>query len=196
VQFRSAEAGASVDDGAYLRQLIWWEFSYHLLYHFPDLPDSPLRPEFNQFPWRDDPEVLSAWQRGRPDPIVDAGMRELWATGCMIVASFLVKDLLLPWQAGEAWFWDTLVDADLANNAASWQWMAGCGADAAPYFRIFNPVSQGRQADPEGNCLWVPELTASGLADNRVAAPNELIDLAIAARRLSTLANRMVKARL
>ena len=167
VQLRSAEA-ASADGGAYLRQLIWREFSYHLLYHFPELPDRPLRPEFNRFPWRDDPHVLTAWQHGRTGyPIVDAGMRELWATGWMhnrvrmIVASFLVKDLLLPWQAGEAWFWDTLVDADLANNAASWQWMAGCGADAAPYFRILNPVSQGRRADPEGSYVrrWVPELT-------------------------------------
>ncbi len=149
------------------RELLWREFSYHLLHSNPDLPDTPFRPEFRAFPWKADGAALEAWQRGRTGyPIVDAGMRELWQTGYMhnrvrmIVASFLVKDLLVPWQDGEAWFWDTLVDADLANNAASWQWVAGCGADAAPYFRIFNPVKQGTTFDPDGTYVrrYVPEL--------------------------------------
>jgi deoxyribodipyrimidine photo-lyase len=151
----------------FLTELGWREFSHHLLYHRPALPDDPLRPAFGKFPWRKDKAALKAWQRGRTGyPIVDAGMRELWQTGWMhnrvrmIVASFLIKDLLLPWQDGEAWFWDTLVDADLANNAASWQWVAGCGADAAPFFRIFNPVLQGEKFDPDGDYVrrYVPEL--------------------------------------
>jgi deoxyribodipyrimidine photo-lyase len=165
---RSATA-ASGQKGAdaLLRQLYWRDFSTYLLYHFPRLPDEPLRKEFRQFPWADDPEGLEAWQRGHTGyPIVDAGMRQLWATGWMhnrvrmIVASFLVKDLLVPWQAGADWFLDTLVDADLANNSASWQWVAGCGTDAAPYFRIFNPVLQGKKFDPKGDYVrrWVPEL--------------------------------------
>ena len=152
---------------ALLRQLYWRDFSAYLLYHFPRLPDEPLREEFRRFPWTNDPEGLKAWQRGRTGyPIVDAGMRQLWATGWMhnrvrmIVASFLVKDLLVPWQDGADWFLDTLVDADLANNSASWQWVAGCGTDAAPYFRIFNPVLQGKKFDPMGDYVrrWVPEL--------------------------------------
>ena len=126
-----------------------------------------MRPEFARFPWRKDAAWLRAWQRGQTGyPFVDAGMRELWTTGWMhnrvrmVVASFLVKNLLLPWQEGARWFWDTLVDADLANNTLGWQWTAGCGADAAPFFRIFNPVSQGEKFDPEGNYVrrWVPEL--------------------------------------
>ncbi len=136
-------------------------------FHSPDLPDAPFRKEFAAFPWIVDNECLRAWQRGRTGyPIVDAGMRELWTTGWMhnrvrmIAASFLIKDLMIPWQSGEAWFWDTLVDADLASNAASWQWVAGSGADAAPFFRIFNPVTQGEKFDPEGSYVrrWVPEL--------------------------------------
>lgn len=155
------------DAERFLAELGWREFSYHLLYHFPDLPERNLRPEFDAFPWRDDAGLLRAWQRGRTGyPIVDAGMRELWRTGWMhnrvrmIAASFLVKHLRQDWRRGEAWFWDTLVDADLANNAASWQWVAGCGADAAPYFRIFNPVLQGERFDPAGGYVrqWVPEL--------------------------------------
>ena len=151
----------------FLSEIGWREFSYHLLYHNDTLPDHPLRPEFANFPWHENGAALAAWQRGRTGyPIVDAGMRELWATGWMhnrvrmIVASFLVKDLLIPWQEGAVWFWDTLVDADLANNSASWQWVAGCGADAAPYFRIFNPVLQGEKFDPDGAYVrrWVPEL--------------------------------------
>jgi len=151
----------------YLRELGWREFAYHLLFHFPHTTELPLRREFEHFPWDEDERSLRAWQRGRTGyPIVDAGMRELWATGWMhnrvrmLVASFLVKDLLLPWQSGAAWFWDTLVDADLANNTLGWQWTAGCGADAAPYFRIFNPISQGEKFDPAGDYVkrWVPEL--------------------------------------
>lgn len=156
------------DNGeTYLRQLIWREFSYHLLANWPDLPDQAFKPEFNKFRWQQNNTGLIAWQRGQTGyPIVDAGMRELWKTGWMhnrvrmIVASFLVKDLLIPWQLGESWFWDTLVDANLANNASGWQWVAGCGADAAPYFRIFNPVLQGQKFDPKGDYVrtWVPEL--------------------------------------
>ena len=151
----------------FVSELLWREFAYHLLFHFPDLPERNWRPAFDAFPWADDAAGLEAWQRGRTGfPIVDAGMRELWQTGWMhnrvrmIVGSFLVKDLMLPWQRGEAWFWDTLVDADLANNAASWQWVAGCGADAAPYFRVFNPMLQGEKFDPAGDYVrrFVPEL--------------------------------------
>jgi len=153
----------------YLRQLVWRDFAHHLLHHFPHTPAEPLRAEFARFPWRRDERALRAWQRGRTGyPIVDAGMRELWTTGWMhnrvrmIVASFLVKHLRLPWQDGAYWFWDTLVDADLANNTLGWQWSAGCGADAAPYFRVFNPVLQGEKFDPEGAYVrrWVPELAA------------------------------------
>jgi deoxyribodipyrimidine photo-lyase len=152
---------------AYLREIAWREFSYHLLFHFPHLPDKAFKPEFGRFPFRKDKLALQAWRKGQTGyPIVDAGMRQLWQTGWMhnrvrmIVASFLIKHLLVPWQTGEAWFWDTLVDADLANNAASWQWVAGSGADAAPYFRIFNPVLQGEKFDPGGDYVraFCPEL--------------------------------------
>jgi deoxyribodipyrimidine photo-lyase len=146
----------TVRNETYRRQLIWREFAHHLLYHFPHTPEKPLRPEFERFPWRDDPTALRAWQRSRTGySIVDAGMRELWTTGWMhnrvrmIAGSFLVKDLLLPWQEGARWFWDTLVDADLANNTLGWQWVAGCGADAAPFFRIFNPAIQAEKFDPK-----------------------------------------------
>ncbi len=151
----------------FITEVGWREFAYHLLYHFPNTPTEPLRAEFERFPWTRNAAHLRAWQRGRTGvPMVDAGMRELWATGWMhnrvrmIVASFLVKNLLLPWQDGARWFWDTLVDADLASNTLGWQWAAGCGADAAPYFRIFNPVSQGTKFDPEGHYVraWIPEL--------------------------------------
>ncbi len=153
---------------AYLRQIVWREFSSHLLFHWPAFPEQPFREQFKNFHWHDDETALRAWRKGMTGyPIVDAGMRELWQTGWMhnrvrmIAASFLVKHLLIPWQQGEAWFWDTLVDADLANNSAGWQWVAGCGADAAPYFRIFNPTLQGTKFDASGNYVrrWVPELT-------------------------------------
>lgn len=152
----------------FLRELGWRDFSYHLLHHFPSLPNAPLRPAFENFPWSQGPSAeLTRWQKGLTGfPIVDAGMRQLWQTGWMhnrvrmIVASFLVKELLIHWREGEAWFWDTLVDADPASNAASWQWVAGCGADAAPYFRIFNPVLQGEKFDADGTYVtrFVPEL--------------------------------------
>ena len=155
--------------GAFLRQLGWREFAHHLLYHFPFTPARPLRAQFEKFPWARNAKFLKAWQKGQTGyPIIDAGMRELWSTGWMhnrvrmIVASFLVKDLLLSWTEGAAWFWDTLVDADLANNTLGWQWAGGCGADAAPYFRIFNPVLQGGKFDPDGTYVtrWIPELKA------------------------------------
>lgn len=151
----------------FLTEVGWREFAHHLLHHFPHTPAAPLREDFKRFPWRTDAAFLKAWQRGQTGyPIVDAGMRELWTTGWMhnrvrmIVASFLVKDLLLSWREGAAWFWDTLVDADLAQNTLGWQWTAGCGADAAPYFRVFNPVSQGEKFDPRGDYVrkWCPEL--------------------------------------
>ena len=173
-------AGAAWPPGVerYLTELAWREFSYHLLYHYPMLPEAPLRPEFARFPWHQDAVATAAWQRGRTGyPIVDAGMRELWSTGWMhnrvrmIVASFLVKDLLQHWRVGADWFWDTLVDADLASNSASWQWVAGCGADAAPYFRVFNPTLQGMRFDPQGLYVrhWIPELAR--LPDALVHAP-------------------------
>ncbi len=158
------ESGAE----AYLRELGWREFGHHVLFHFPHTADAPLDRRFEAFPWRRDyGALLSAWQRGRTGvPLVDAGMRELWATGWMhnrvrmVVASFLTKNLRIPWQEGARWFWDTLVDADLANNTLGWQWASGCGADAAPYFRVFNPVLQGERFDPAGAYVrrWVTEL--------------------------------------
>lgn len=172
---------ANVDH--YLRELGWREFAHHLLYHYPQTPRQPLHPRFAAFPWRrprDYAADLRAWQRGRTGvPLVDAGMRELWHTGWMhnrvrmVAASFLTKNLLIPWQEGAAWFWDTLVDADLANNTLGWQWTAGCGADAAPYFRVFNPALQSARFDAAGAYLrrWLPEL--AGGADTRLHAPRE-----------------------
>jgi deoxyribodipyrimidine photo-lyase len=157
----------SLFSDAFLRQLGWREFSYHVLFNHPQSVDQPLRVEFERFPWKRDPHAFSAWTRGKTGyPFVDAGMRELWTTGWMhnrvrmVAASFLVKHLLIAWQEGAAWFWDTLVDADLANNTMGWQWVAGCGADAAPYFRIFNPVLQGEKFDPTAEYVrhWIPEL--------------------------------------
>jgi deoxyribodipyrimidine photo-lyase len=151
----------------FLTELGWREFAHHLLHHFPHTPEQPLRSQFTRFPWRKNAAWLRAWQRGRTGyPLVDAGLRELWGTGWMhnrvrmVVASFLVKNLLITWQEGARWFWDTLVDADLANNTLGWQWTAGCGADAAPYFRIFNPVTQGEKFDPDAAYIrrWIPEL--------------------------------------
>jgi deoxyribodipyrimidine photo-lyase len=151
----------------FLSELVWREFSTQLVYHFEDFPDQSWKPNFRSFPWISDSRALKAWQKGRTGyPIVDAGMRELYATGWMhnrvrlIVGSFLVKHLLQDWRHGEAWFWDTLVDADIANNAAGWQWVAGSGADAAPFFRIFNPMTQAETFDPKGQYVrhWVPEI--------------------------------------
>ncbi len=179
---RQVWAAADVMPGAepFLRQLMWREFSYHLLVRYPRSPIEPLRSEFAEMPWRDDEAGIMAWQRGRTGyPMVDAAMRELWRTGWMhnrarmLAASFLTKHLLLPWQEGARWFWDTLVDADLANNTQGWQWTAGCGADAAPYFRVFSPITQGERYDSGGAYVreWVPEL--AGLADEWVHRPWE-----------------------
>ncbi|AWN74836.1 deoxyribodipyrimidine photo-lyase [Legionella anisa] len=162
----------------FLSELGWREFSVYLLYHFPKLPYENFRNEFDAFPWHNDEKLLSCWQKGLTGyPIIDAGMRELWATGYMhnrvrmIVASFLTKGLLIDWRLGADWFLDTLVDADLANNSASWQWVAGCGADAVPYFRIFNPVLQSQKFDPDGSYIrhWVLEL--SQLDSQSIHAP-------------------------
>ena len=151
----------------FLREIAWREFSYHLMYHFPGLAEANFNPRFDGFEWLEDASALALWQRGNTGfPIVDAGLRELWQTGYMhnrvrmIVASFLIKNLLIHWRNGADWFWDCLVDADLANNSASWQWCAGSGADAAPYFRIFNPVLQSERFDAEGHYLlrYCPEL--------------------------------------
>ncbi len=170
VRRRSRDSGvfpSSRGAQVFLSEVGWREFAHHLLFHFPLTPEEPLRTGFADFPWQENPEHLRAWQKGLTGyPIVDAGMRQLWHTGWMhnrvrmVAASFLVKHLRISWRAGAAWFWDTLVDADLAANTLGWQWSAGCGADAAPYFRIFNPVLQGRKFDPDGVYVrrWVPEL--------------------------------------
>ncbi|WP_306118324.1 MULTISPECIES: deoxyribodipyrimidine photo-lyase [unclassified Roseitalea] len=164
-----ARGVAAGDLETFRKELAWREFSYHLLFHFPDLGTANFNSDFDAFPWRDDDRALRAWRAGRTGyPIVDAGMRQLWQTGWMhnrvrmIVGSFLIKDLMIDWRRGEAWFWDTLVDADPANNTASWQWVAGSGADAAPYFRVFNPVLQGEKFDADGAYVrrYVPELAA------------------------------------
>lgn len=162
----------------YLTELGWREFAHHVLYHFPHTAENPLNEKFQKFPWKSHQTNLRAWQRGQTGiPIVDAGMRQLWETGWMhnrvrmVVASFLTKDLQIHWLEGAKWFWDTLVDANLANNTLGWQWAGGCGADAAPYFRIFNPMTQGKKFDREGNyvCRFVPEL--KGLPENAIHQP-------------------------
>ncbi len=180
------ERGKGVE--VFLKELLWREFSHHQLVQHPKMPDAPVREPFADFPWKNDAKALRSWQRGRTGyPIVDAGMRELWATGWMhnrvrmIAGSFLVKHLLQPWQKGEAWFWDTLVDADLANNASSWQWVTGSGVDAAPYFRIFNPQKQGETFDPDGAYVrkWCPELAK--LPAPQIHAPWEAPEEVLAA---------------
>ena len=175
------ESMASTGENVYVKQLGWRDFAHHLLFHFPQTADNPMDTRFRNYPWswkEDAGDLLSAWQQGRTGfPIVDAGMRELWHTGWMhnrvrmIVASLLTKNLGIHWLEGARWFWDTLVDADLANNSMGWQWTAGCGADAAPFFRIFNPVSQSERFDPQGAYIrkWVPELTK--LPDKALHAP-------------------------
>jgi len=187
VQIHAAVEAAVERDGKlrggadkFISELGWREFSYNLLFHWPALPEANWRDQFNAFPWRSDKAALAAWRRGRTGyPVVDAAMRELWITGYMhnrarmIAASFLTKHLMLDWREGEAWFWDTLLDADLANNAASWQWVAGSGADAAPYFRVFSPVAQGERFDADGSYVrrWVPEL--EGLPNDVLHRPWE-----------------------
>jgi len=177
----------SINDRMHFQnELGWREFSHYLLYYHPQLPEKNFRSAFDSFPWKDDAAALQCWQEGKTGyPLVDAGMRQLWHIGWMhnrvrmVVASFLVKHLLLDWRLGASWFWDTLVDADIANNSASWQWVAGSGADAAPYFRIFNPVLQSEKFDPDGAYIkhWVPELAC--LNAKQIHAPwrvdNELL---------------------
>ena len=164
---QAEHSGGGPGAAAFLRELAWREFSYSLMYHFPDLPEKNFNPRFDSFEWLDNASGLEAWRRAETGfPLVDAGLRELWQTGYMhnrvrmVVASFLIKNMLVHWRTGEEWFWDCLVDADLANNSASWQWCAGSGADAAPYFRIFNPVLQSEKFDPDGEYLarYCPEL--------------------------------------
>ena len=159
--------GSHRGENKFLVEIGWREFSYHLLYHYPSIPDQPLRPKYAAFPWLEDQENLKRWQFGNTGyPMVDAGMRQLYETGWMhnrvrmVVASFLVKHLLISWTEGARWFWDALVDADLASNTQGWQWAAGCGADAAPYFRIFNPITQGEKFDARGAYAkrWIPSL--------------------------------------
>ena len=175
------EGGArAVGAESVLRQLVWRDFNHHLMFHFPKITTDNWKPQFDGFPWREDLKKLTAWQQGLTGyPIVDAGMRELWHTGWMhnrvrmIAGSFLIKDLMIHWRAGEAWFWDTLVDANLANNVGNWQWVAGSGADASPFFRIFNPTTQGIKFDPQGAYVrrWVPEL--ADLPDKWIHRPAE-----------------------
>jgi deoxyribodipyrimidine photo-lyase len=179
-QLAGATGGLENDLDNFLSEIGWREFSYSLLYHNPDLPRVAIQKRFNNFPWEQNAERLRAWHQGNTGmPLVDAGMRELWQTGYMhnrvrmVVGSYLVKNLLLHWHAGEDWFWDCLVDADLPNNSASWQWIAGCGADASPYFRVFNPVLQSRKFDKDGEYLrrYLPELAS--LPDKHIHAPFE-----------------------
>ena len=166
-RFANASNHSSAFDTGVMRQVIWREFAHHLLFHFPETTSEPLSPKFANFPWKSTESFLKAWQKGETGyPIVDAGMRQLWQTGWMhnrvrmIVGSLLVKHLLQHWHEGARWFWDTLVDADLSNNTMGWQWIGGCGADAAPYFRIFNPMTQGDKFDKDGAYVrkYVPEL--------------------------------------
>ena len=169
VSHSSKHPGTSSARDAVIRELIWRDFANHILVHYPHTTDQPFMENFSRFPWkRNDRKFLNAWQQGKTGiPIIDAGMRQLWNTGWMhnrvrmIVASLLAKNANLHWLNGARWFWDTLVDADLANNSMNWQWVAGCGVDAAPYFRIFNPVTQGKKFDPDGEYIrqWIPELT-------------------------------------
>ncbi len=180
---KSVEKIKTEDAEVFYKELVWREFSYHLLYHFPHLVDTNLQKKFDNFKWLDNQDHLKSWQKGMTGyPIIDAGMRQLYETGYMhnrvrmIVGSFLVKNLLIHWKYGQEWFWDTLVDADIASNSASWQWVAGTGADAAPYFRIFNPVTQSKKFDPDGDYIrkYVPEL--KNIPNKYIHLPSELDD--------------------
>jgi deoxyribodipyrimidine photo-lyase len=181
--------GTAWRNSQFLTELGWREFAYHLLFHFPATPEQPLRANYAAFPWAQNAAARSAWTRGATGyPIVDAGLRQLWHTGWMhnrvrmIAASFLIKDLLIDWTDGARWFWDTLVDADLASNTLGWQWVAGCGADAAPFFRIFNPSTQGAKFDPQGDYVrrWLPELArlSNQWIQEPSAAPAEVLEAA------------------
>lgn len=194
---RSHQAGVIAGASAFLRQLGWREFAYHILTHFSHTPRQPLRNRGPRIPWTHDPALLRAWQRGTTGyPLVDAGMRELWQTGWMhnrvrmVVASFLVKHLMIDWQTGAQWFWDTLVDADLANNTLGWQWAAGCGADAVPYFRVFNPWLQQRKFDPQGGYVgrFVPEHASSNRGQGTYPPP--IVDHVAARRRFLSSVRR------
>ena len=178
---KSLENENTEDAEIFYKELVWREFSYHLLYHFPHLVDTNLQKKFDNFKWLNNQDHLERWQKGMTGyPIIDAGMRQLWQTGYMhnrvrmIVGSFLVKNLMIHWKYGQAWFWDTLVDADIASNSASWQWVAGTGADAAPYFRIFNPVTQSKKFDPNGDYIkkYVPEL--KNIPSKYIHLPSEI----------------------
>jgi deoxyribodipyrimidine photo-lyase len=180
---KSVEKIKTEDAEVFYKELVWREFSYHLLYHFPHLVDTNLQKKFDNFKWLDNQDHLKSWQKGMTGyPIIDAGMRQLYETGYMhnrvrmIVGSFLVKNLLIHWKYGQEWFWDTLVDADIASNSASWQWVAGTGADAAPYFRIFNPVTQSKKFDPDGDYIrkYIPEL--KNIPNKYIHLPSELDD--------------------
>ena len=185
----AASNGAHEEAEPYLQELAWREFSYHMLYHYPNTPSENYRAKFDDFGWQDEETTLARWQQGRTGyPIVDAGMRQLWDTGWMhnrvrmIVASFLTKDLMIGWWHGADWFWDTLVDGNLANNTMGWQWSAGSGVDAQPFFRIFNPVSQGERHDPDGDYVrrWIPELAdlPTRYLHQPWAAPDDVITAA------------------
>ena len=178
---KSLENINTEDAEIFYKELVWREFSYHLLYHFPHLVDTNLQKKFDNFKWLDNQAHLKSWQKGMTGyPIIDAGMRQLYETGYMhnrvrmIVGSFLVKNLMIHWKYGQEWFWDTLVDADIASNSASWQWVAGTGADAAPYFRIFNPVTQSKKFDPNGDYIkkYIPEL--KNIPSKYIHLPSEL----------------------
>jgi deoxyribodipyrimidine photo-lyase len=195
-QLWEAAHGRDKNSAKFLSEVGWREFSWNILFHSPRLATENFRPAFDSFPWgQADPVELAAWREGRTGiPLVDAGMRELWHTGYMhnrvrmVVASFLVKNLLVDWRVGEQWFWDTLVDADEANNPASWQWVAGSGADAAPYFRVFNPELQAAKFDPDAEYIrrWVPEYGTP-------AYPDPIVDLG-ETRRQALEAYEAVKA--
>lgn len=189
----------------FLSEIGWREFSYHLLYHFPKLPYKNFKTQFDNFPWENNQENLEKWQKGNTGfPLIDAGMRQLYKTGWMhnrvrmVVASFLTKNLLIDWRIGANWFWDCLVDADLASNYASWQWVAGSGADASPYFRIFNPITQSQKFDPQGKYIrkWVPEI--ANLSDKEIHCPIDrsnyfkaMIDLKSSRNKALDCANKL-----